>query len=158
MSRSRRPAQGDPPPDPEQRRAADREKTAVEGEIDAVYDVFSRAYARADVQMLMDSVYGDSAFYLPPGSPILRGQDQFRGQFSFLEQFARTGGEGPELSFEIIDRDYAGDLAYDIGIYTLRGPGAPTDGAATQGKFIVIWKRGEDGRWRIHGDAFSPLD
>lgn len=144
-------------PEPVAHPTADRDRAAVEGELDDVYDAFSRAYALADVQMLMDSVYGDSAFYLPPGSPILRGKDQFRGEFAFLERFTREGGPGPAISFEIIDRDYADDLAYDIGTYTLRAPGQPAEDAA-RGKFIVVWKRGEDGRWRMHADGFSPLE
>lgn len=148
----------EPEPEPERDLTADRERTAVEGELDAVYDAFSRAYRESDVQMLMDSVYGDSAFYLPPGSPILRGQDQFRGQFSFLERFARLNRRGPAISFEIVDRDISGDLAYDIGVYTLRTPGSSADAPETRGKFIVVWKRGDDGRWRMHADAFSPLE
>ena len=147
-----------PEPQPERSATADGDATEVEDRLDDVYDTFARAYERANVQMLMDSVYGDSAFYLPPGSPILHGQDQFRGQFSFLERFARIGTAGPDISFDIVDRDHAGDLAYDIGVYTLRTANAPADVEGSQGKFIVIWKRDEDGRWRIHADAFSPVN
>lgn len=146
-----------PEPEPEVNLTADQDRAAVEGELDDVYDAFSRAYALANVQMLMDSVYADSAFYLPPASPILQGKDHFRGEFAFLERFTREGGPGPAISFEIVDRDYAGDLAYDIGTYTLRTPGQPAEDA-TRGKFIVIWKRGEDGRWRMHADGFSPME
>jgi ketosteroid isomerase-like protein len=126
-------------------------------EIDRVYQTFSRAYAEADVQLLMDSVYAPGGFYLPPGSPILRGQDQFRGQFSFLERFTGGRGPGPDISFDIVDRDVSGDLAYDIGVYTLRSPLGPGDEPG-RGKFIVIWKRNADGDWRIHADGFSGLD
>ena len=105
----------------------------------------------------MDSVYAEDGLYLPPGSPILRGQDQFRGQFSFLERFTGGRGPGPDLSFDIVDRDVSGDLAYDIGVYTIRSP-VNAGGEPGRGKFIVIWKRDAAGSWRIHADGFSPVD
>lgn len=145
-----------PEPPDGTRTGAEEDTAAVADALDARYAAFSEAYARANVQMLMDQVYAPDAFYLPPGSPILEGQDQFRGQFSFLERFARAGAPGPDISFDIVDRDIAGDLAYDIGVYTIRSPDAP-DGQAGQGKFIVIWKR-TGGEWRIHADAYSPVD
>jgi len=125
--------------------------------LDSVYATFSEAYARANVQLLMDRVYAPDAYYLPPGTPILEGQDQFRGQFSFLERYAREGAPGPEISFDIADRDVDGDLAYDIGVYTLRAPDAPED-EVSQGKFVVVWKRNAQGEWRIHADSYSPLE
>lgn len=138
------------PPDP------DPDRAAVDQALDSVYAAFSEAYARANVQMLMDRVYAPDAFYLPVGSPILEGQDQFRGQFSFLEPYARDGLPGPDIAFDIIDRDVDGDLAYDIGIYTIDsgGPG----GQPGRGKFLVVWKRNSQGEWRIHADSFSPLE
>lgn len=126
--------------------------------LDSVYAVFTRAYAEADVDLLMDSVYAADGFYLPPNSPILRGQENFRGQFEgFLGPMAERGEPGPRISFDIVDRTISGDLAYDIGVYTLRPADAPEDAEGGQGKFIVIWKRGADGQWRIHADGYSAL-
>ena len=135
----------------------DASEAAVGAALDSVYAAMSEAYVRANIQLLMDEVYAEDAYYLPPDYPILHGQDQFRGQFSFLERYALDNGPGPEISFEIVDREIAGDLAYDIGTYTIRPPGAPADIEPGQGKFIVVWKR-IDGEWRIWADAFSSLD
>lgn len=134
------------------------DSAAVSAELDSVYAVFTRAYARADVDLLMDSVYAPDGFYLPPNAPILEGQDAFRGQFeSFLGPIADRGEPGPAISFDIRDRAISGDLATDIGVYTLRRPDAAADAPGSRGKFIVIWKRNADGRWRIHADGFSGL-
>ena len=56
------------PPEPDEvaRRAA------VEAALDSAYATFTEAYARANIQLLMDEVYAEDAFYLPPDSPILR--------------------------------------------------------------------------------------
>ena len=39
-----------------------------------------------------------------------------------------------------------------------RAPGAPEGAVGSRGKFIVIWKRDAEGRWRMHADGFSPVD
>jgi ketosteroid isomerase-like protein len=133
------------------------EQAAVEAALDSVFATFSRAYAEANVQLLMDEVYARDAYYLPPDSPILQGQDQFRGQFSFLERYARADTPGPSIEFDVMDRRVSGDMATDIGTYTLRSPDAPDDAPASRGKFIVIWTRTHDG-WRIQADAFSSME
>lgn len=139
-------------------RAASSDSAAVAAELDAGYATFRRAYAEADVDRLMDSVYARDAFYLPPGGPVLEGQDEFREQFSsFLGPIAERGEPGPSISFEILDRRIDGHLATDIGIYTLRPPGAAETDAGNRGKFIVIWTRDARGRWRIHADGYSAM-
>lgn len=134
------------------------DSAAVSARLDSVYGVFTRAYAEADVDLLMDSVYARDGFYLPPNAPILEGQDAFRGQFeSFLGPIAERGEPGPVISFDIRERAISGDLAYDIGVYTIRRADADADAPGSRGKFIVIWKRGADGQWRIHADGFSGM-
>lgn len=133
------------------------ERAAAEAALDSAYVTFSEAYARASVQLLMDEVYARDAYYLPPDLPILHGQDQFRGQFSFLERYTRDGGRGPEIAFEIVDREINGDMAYDVGVYTLRAPDAPPEAEGSRGKFIVIWERNPRGEWRIRADGFSAI-
>lgn len=144
--------------DMERRADPAEERAAVEAALDSGYAAFREAYDRANVQLLMDEVYAPDAYYLPPGSPILEGQDQFRGQFSFLERYARGDGPGPRIAFEVIDRQIDGDLASDIGIYTLHAPDDAPDAEGTRGKFVIIWERNEEGEWRIHADAFSPVN
>lgn len=138
--------------------ASPDDSAAAAARLDSVYAVFTRAYAEADVDLLMDSVYAPGGFYLPPNAPILEGQDAFRGQFEgFLGPIAERGEPGPAISFDIRDRAISGDLAYDIGVYTIRRPDAAADAPGSRGKFIVIWKRDADGRWRIHADGYSAM-
>lgn len=137
---------------------ANSDDSAASARLDSVYAVFTRAYAEADVDLLMDSVYALDGYYLPPNAPILEGKDAFRGQFeAFLEPIAERGEPGPTISFDIRDRAISGDLAYDIGVYTIRRPDTAADAPGSRGKFIVIWKRDVEGRWRIHADAFSGM-
>lgn len=137
---------------------ASPDDSTASARLDSVYAVFTRAYAEADVDLLMDSVYAPDGYYLPPNAPILEGQDAFRSEFEgFLGPIAERGGPGPAISFDIRDRAISGDLAYDIGVYTIRRPDADADAPGSRGKFIVIWKRNAAGHWRMHADGFSGM-
>lgn len=118
---------------------------------DAAYAQFSEAYRQADPD-LVPALYTEDAYYLSPNREIAKGG--VRSHFAWLEEL--EPGKGPVLSFEIVDRGIVGDLAYDIGIYTLHREDRP-EGQESRGKFIVIWKRGDDGEWRIHADGFSGI-
>src|SRR6266568_1279319 len=52
---------------------------------------------------------------------------------------------------ESLEVESAGDLAYEMGRYTLY---AGDNDAADEGKYIIIWKR-EAGQWRIHRDIVN---
>lgn len=129
------------------------QETPAEAEraFDEAYAAFSAAYRAGDVGAVT-ALYAEDAFYLAPGKEIERG-DMGR-HFGFLSSF--EPGAGPVIEFEILDRDISGGLAYDIGYFTFRQAGAPAESAG-RGKFIVIWKRGEDGVWRIHADGYSDV-
>jgi ketosteroid isomerase-like protein len=125
---------------------------AAEQAFEAAYAEFSAAY-RAGDPAAVTALYAANAFYLSPGKEIDRGNVE--GHFEWLSSF--DPGAGPVIEFEIVDREISGELGYDIGYYTIRQPEAEP-GSGSRGKFIVIWKRGEDGVWRIHADAFSAVN
>jgi ketosteroid isomerase-like protein len=124
----------------------------AERAFEEAYAAFSAAY-RAGDPAAVAALYADDAFYLAPGEEIERG-DVAR-HFAFLSSV--EAGSGPIIEFEIVDRDVSGDLAYDIGYFTFRREGEPAENAP-RGKFIVIWKRGEGGVWRIHADGYSDVE
>lgn len=123
----------------------------VEPALEEAYASFTRAYRDADPDAVA-ALYTEDAFYLQPGSPIRKGRETIRQGFArYLGRFAEAE-RGPSIEFEIVDRDVRGDLAYDIGYYRIR---AREEAPVQRGKFIVIWKRADDGAWRIHADGFS---
>ena len=128
----------------------------IPGEADPAFEeayaAFSAAYRAGDAEAVV-ALYADDAFYLAPGGEIERG-DVGR-HFGFLSSF--EPGAGPIIEFEIVDREVSGDLAYDIGYFTFRRADTPLESAG-RGKFIVIWKRSEDGAWRIHADGYSDVE
>lgn len=120
--------------------------------LDLVYERFVAAYAAADPDSVA-TLYTEDALYLPPQGDVIRGRAAIREVFAeFLGRY--EPGRGPALDFEILERNMAGGLATDVGYFRLAGPGEPPRRA---GKFVVVWKRGEDGAWRIHTDGYSGV-
>jgi len=62
------------------------------------------------------------------------------------------------ISFQIVQRKADQNLAYDVGIYTIRQyKDGKQVGDAGQGKFIVVAVREKDGKWRFQVDGYSDL-
>jgi ketosteroid isomerase-like protein len=128
---------------------ATQDTGAISDQMDAAYARFSEGYRTADAAMVAD-LYTDDAFYLQPGSDIMRGRPAVLDFFdSFLGPFRERGEPGPDLSFEILERRIAGPIGYDIGYFLFASVRA--------GKFTVIWRLDADGVWRIHSDGYSGL-
>lgn len=131
-------------------RAADPAGAAAA--FDSAYATFADAYRTADPG-LVAGLYGDSALYLIPGDTIIRGRPTIEAIFAgFLVPYARTDSGGPRIRFEIVDRRIAasGDLATDVGYYVIN--------ERARGKFVVVWRRDAEGRWRMHTDGYSAVD
>jgi ketosteroid isomerase-like protein len=127
------------------------DSAAASRAFDAAYARFRQGYAQAE-PALVSALYADSAYYLSPGQRIRRGRSVIHEEFAgFLGQYRQSGRPGPQVSFDIVDRGVSGDLGYDIGYYRF-GNEEPS------GKFIVLWKRGPDGVWRMWADGYSFVD
>lgn len=131
------------------------DSAAVSEAMNSVYERFTRAYRLGEPDSVL-VLYTEAPLYLPGQGRIVRGRDGVREQFGFLRAIAERGGTA-HISFESVARGTSGDLAYDVGYYTLRQEGP--DGSLSppsRGKFTTVWKRDAEGRWRIHVDGFSP--
>jgi uncharacterized protein (TIGR02246 family) len=128
---------------------------AVSAAMDTVYERFTRAYRLGEVDSVA-VLYADAPLYLPARGDIRSGRDELRQEFGFLQRVHEQGGIS-HIDFESIARHASGDLAYDVGYYTLRTETPDgTLGPASRGKFTTVWRRDARGRWRILIDSFSP--
>jgi uncharacterized protein (TIGR02246 family) len=130
---------------------------AAHKEIDAVYRSFSDGYRTLDADKVT-GLYSETAAYLPPNDNILQGRAEIRPTFKSFFEWVRTEGRTMTISFRIFQRKVDKNLAYDVGIYTIRQfkDGAPA-GNPGQGKFIVVAVREKDGKWRFQVDGYSDL-
>ncbi len=126
--------------------------------IDSVYHRFSRAYDLLDADSVA-GLYTEDALYLPAGGDLIRGRRAIRADFSNFFDELREQDVALRISFSTVDRHLTGDLAYDVGYYTLESAPSGREGSppvVSRGKFTTVWRKGVDGTWRIHVDAFSP--
>jgi uncharacterized protein (TIGR02246 family) len=128
--------------------------TVVQQAIESTNARFVEAYNRGDVASVA-ALYTDDAVLLPPNAQLLRGR-QAIGEFW---NAARQAGLR-SLILKTASVDDSGELACEIGSYTLKiqpeGGGATTD----KGKYVVVWKRQADGSWKLAVDIWntdSPL-
>jgi ketosteroid isomerase-like protein len=104
---------------------------------------FSRASEQRDLQAFLELV-SDSASFFPGGGRVLRGKAEVREQWKrFFEP------DGPTLLWEptAAAASRSGDLGYTMGRWRFRaeGPDGPRVGT---GKYVTIWRKEGDGRWR----------
>jgi ketosteroid isomerase-like protein len=124
------------------------DSAAIARQLDSVYARMTLGYQRSDAG-IVTALYDDRAFYLPPGAPVLRGRDAINREFTkILGARPSATPSGAGITFEIVNRAIASDIAFDIGLFRFGGP-------APAGKFIVLWRRGADGRWRIWADQYN---
>ena len=88
--------------------------------------------------------YAEYAIVMPPNSDPIQGREAI---IEFLSIF-------PEMKVEFTEVDLygAGDMAYLYGKYKLNfGDDIPAD----MGKYIEIWRKQDDGSWKITHDIFN---
>lgn len=130
---------------------------AAHAEIDAIYRTFSDAYRTLDVEKVAN-LYSETAAYLVPNNDILQGRDAIRPTFRSFFEWVKNEGRTMTISFQIVQRKADKNLAYDVGIYTIRQyKDGKQVGDAGQGKFIVVAVREKDGKWRFQVDGYSDL-
>jgi uncharacterized protein (TIGR02246 family) len=114
-----------------------------------------RAAAAAYITAVRDTAwatwadfYANDATVLPPNGPQVSGRDN-------LIAWARAFPPMTQFTLTQVEVDGRGDLAYVVGRYSmvLAPPGAPE--MADSGKYLEIWRRQQDGSWKIMRDMFN---
>ena len=106
---------------------------------------FVAAYNRGDAP-------GSAAFYtqdgqiMPPNTEVVAGPLALEGLFRSFWDAGDT-----VIKLETVEADGSGDIAYEVGRYTLSGK---TGKVNDQGKYIVVWKK-VDGQWKLYRDIFN---
>lgn len=104
-----------------------------------------------NVTHLVNDFYAPGAMLLPPGRAAITGRDGIR---SYWKSVLGSGDFELELTTDRVEE--SSELAYEVGRYTLyskqeSGPSAIAD----HGKYVVNWKRMENGAWRAVADIFN---
>ena len=122
-------------------------ETALEA-VRAADQKFEQAFNRGDAAAVA-AMYTPDGAVLPPGAARADGREA-------IERFWRgaiDAGVG-DITLRPEEVAESGDLAYEVGSATLkpRASGAPPVSV----KYVVVWRRGQDGVWRLHRDIWNP--
>lgn len=144
--------------------AAERMETAVEtgaaraGEMaeaagreaeQAIMDLereWSRRFQEKDTVWIAD-LHARQGRMMPPNAEPVVGRDAVRSAWG---EMARMEGATLDWESQEVHVAASGDMAYDLGTYTMTLP----DGTEDRGKYVVVWVK-EDGRWKVAVDMFS---
>lgn len=122
-------------------------QTSDSTEIAAASHQFSAAYVRGDTATIRE-LYTPDAVLLPPASEV-------RGRDAIVRYFAPgPRRENVSHAMESSELRIDGDVAVDVGTWrnVWRIDGGPAQEAAD--RYLVVWRRGGDGAWRIEYDMW----
>ncbi len=115
-----------------------------------------RAFAQATAERRLEGwveAFAEDAIMMRPDEPFSPGLDAVRGYMAgaFADTSWTISWE-PELAFV----SSAGDMGYTLGRYRTRGLDAAGAEMLGAGKYVTIWRKGQDGRWRVVFDGGNP--
>jgi len=123
----------------------------VAGEEQALLRV-DRAWAAASLSGNVDSIvsyWTDDAHVLQPGLPVLQGKAAIRSMVASslaVPGFRITWTPGTAVVAA------SGDLGYTSGVNEVTVPDKAGHLTTTAGRYITLWRKGSDGRWRCVED------
>ena len=119
--------------------ATDREWAKVAGEGKNADSVL--AYWTEDARVVM------------PGAPILAGKPAIRGM---VEGSMKTPGFHITWTPDSGVVSRSGDLGYTYGTNEFTAPDSTGNLVTTRGRYLTVWRKDSDGRWRCVEDVASP--
>ena len=105
---------------------------------------WSKAAEAKDLEKFL-AFYAEDAVYLPPNQPALNGWNNIGG--SLLTVFKDPAFW---LTFQTrhLEAARSGDVAFTYGVYSMTFTGAKGERVSDTGKYMTIWKKQFDGRWK----------
>ena len=115
--------------------------------LDNFGSTWSQAYEAGDFAS-MRNLYEADARLMTRHQPAKVGVDEI---LSYFENSRKSGAKA-EITFEYEEEIIDGDYAFKISKWWLESPQAVGEPARDSGRSLVIFKRGNDGIWRLWRD------
>ena len=96
--------------------------------------------------------FADDGRVLAPSMPMVEGWEASRAVFAELEELP---GYSLEYSPQMAEIGGAADLGYTIGTYHMTVPDSDGRLSEIEGKYMTIWRRQPDGKWKVAVDMFN---
>jgi ketosteroid isomerase-like protein len=113
-----------------------------------------------NMRVQMAGADGFAQFFAPDGAMIQPGAGEIRGQETIDSVFRSAIREEGLFSF-VWEPDRAevsngGDLGYTVGTYRTITQDSTGVRTSVRGKYVSIWRRQEDGTWKVEMDLGNP--
>lgn len=119
-------------------------RTTIEANTRQFIEAFNKGDAAAVANM-----YTVDARVLPPNAEMVEG----RANIQKFWQGAITAGF-KMVSLDAINVETQGNIAVEVGTYTITVPGAGGVTTTDKGKYVVVWKR-EGRSWKLATDIYN---
>ena len=110
---------------------------------------FAELFKRGDAAGVA-ALYTPDAYLMPPDAPLMRGTDAIE---TFWRRAMGMGVRAATLETTEVESS-GGDLATEIGKFTLDMEMPDGNRAEMVGKYIVLWKN-VGGVWKLHADIWN---
>jgi uncharacterized protein (TIGR02246 family) len=121
----------------------------VEAHIRRIGEKWARHWNAQELDKLIES-YAPDAVYMPPHHAAVHGKQAIH---AYLQGPLKHGIT--DLTYEVTFIRHSGDLAYDVGRYSMSVPQPDGRKRPDRGKYLTVWKRQSDGEWKIVADTWS---
>ena len=113
------------------------------------------AWSNAAVAKQLDTIlpyYTDDASIYPANAPMATGKDAIR---KVWEQLVQLPGFSVHWQPTQVEAARSGDLGYSRGTYEMTMNDPKGNPVTDRGKYVVVWKKEADGKWRAVADIFN---
>lgn len=118
--------------------------SADPSEIKARSEAWETALNAKDIEALV-STYAEDVRVMAPNEKSAIGREAARAAFGGMIDAGLTG------TLTSVDTAVSGDIAYNVGVYTLLAG----DDVVDTGKYMETWRRGGDGVWLMTNDIWN---
>jgi uncharacterized protein (TIGR02246 family) len=117
--------------------------------IEAALVTFEKAFNSSDAAAVA-AHYTEDAALLPPDAARVDGREA-------IHKFWKGAMDGglKDLALQAVEVEESSQIAYEIGKFAGNVPGQDGARADVTGKYIVVWKKDQDGTWRLHRDIWN---
>lgn len=119
-------------------------------DVEAAIASWPQHFNAGDATAAAEAVFTETARLLPPDEAMVEGREA-------IAAFWQAVMDSPAHDLEVtpIEIDLLGDTAIETGRWTITVPTEDGGEARIGGNTLVVWKKGEDGAWRMQQDMWN---
>jgi len=114
-------------------------------------DEWSAAAAKKDVDLVL-SFYAEDAMVYPPNEPVAIGREAARKTWAAFLTDPTSSISWKTTHAEV---SASGELGFTAGTYEDSFKGADGKLVTEKGKYVCVWKKGKDGKWKAIHDIWN---